>query len=71
MSVKRIYISGIKEEHTDEMLKEHFIQYGNITEVHIVVDKGTGMKRGFAFITYDDYDAADKAVRKCYKKRKL
>lgn len=64
MSVKRIYISGIKEEHTDEMLREHFLQYGTITEVHIVVDKTTNLKRGFAFITFDDYDSADKAVRK-------
>lgn len=63
LSVKRLYVSGVREEHTDQMFREHFTGYGNVLEVDIITDKATGKKRGFAFITFDDYDAVDKCVR--------
>ena len=43
-------------------LQEYFSQFGNIEEVEIITDKETKKKRGFAFITYDDYDSVDKVV---------
>lgn len=62
ISVKRLYVSGVRDEHTEEMFREHFSTFGNVTEVDIIVDKSTGKKRGFSFITFDDYDAVDKCV---------
>uniref|UniRef100_A0A915J6H6 RRM domain-containing protein n=1 Tax=Romanomermis culicivorax TaxID=13658 RepID=A0A915J6H6_ROMCU len=62
LSVKRLYVSGVRDDHTEEMFREHFGQYGNVVEIEIMTDKVTGKKRGFAFITFDDYDAVDKCV---------
>ncbi|VDK56171.1 unnamed protein product [Anisakis simplex] len=62
VSSKRLYVSGIREEHTEEMLHDHFSQYGNITKVEIITDKNTGKPRGFAFISFDDHDPVDKCV---------
>uniref|UniRef100_A0A0N5ARC6 Heterogeneous nuclear ribonucleoprotein A1 n=1 Tax=Syphacia muris TaxID=451379 RepID=A0A0N5ARC6_9BILA len=62
MSSKRLYVSGVREEHTEEMFKEHFSKYGNVLKVEIIADKSTGKPRGFAFISFDDYDAVDKCV---------
>ncbi|KRZ96646.1 Heterogeneous nuclear ribonucleoprotein A1 [Trichinella sp. T8] len=62
ISVKKVYISGIKDEHTEDMLREYFMQYGSVQEVDIKVDQGTGKKRGFAFVTFDDYDPVDRVV---------
>ncbi|VDO12690.1 unnamed protein product [Brugia timori] len=62
ISSKRLYVSGVREEHTEDMFKEHFGKYGNILKCEIIADKNTGKPRGFAFITFDDYDAVDKCV---------
>ncbi|CAJ0565448.1 unnamed protein product, partial [Mesorhabditis spiculigera] len=62
VSTMRLYVSGIKEAHTEAALKEYFAQYGNVQKVDIAKDKATDSIRGFAFIHFDDYDAVDKCV---------
>lgn len=61
-SVKKIFVGGLKENHDENNLTEHFSQFGNVVSVKILTDKNTGRKRGFAFVEFDDYDAVDKAV---------
>lgn len=55
-------MSGIKDEIEEADLREYFSQFGNVEDVEIITDKETKKKRGFAFITYDDYDCVDKVV---------
>lgn len=35
-----------------EELKEHFVQYGEITNISLKTDPATGRSRGFAFIIF-------------------
>ncbi|GMR45682.1 hypothetical protein PMAYCL1PPCAC_15877, partial [Pristionchus mayeri] len=62
VSSKRLYVSGIREDHTDEMLQEYFVKFGAIEKVDIIKDKVTNKNRGFAFVTFDDYDCVDQCV---------
>uniref|UniRef100_A0A1I7Z1I5 Heterogeneous nuclear ribonucleoprotein A1 n=1 Tax=Steinernema glaseri TaxID=37863 RepID=A0A1I7Z1I5_9BILA len=62
VSSKRLYVSGVRDEHNEEMFLNHFSKYGAVLKAEIIMDKNTGKPRGFAFITFDDYDAVDKCV---------
>ncbi|KAF7638665.1 hypothetical protein Mgra_00001747 [Meloidogyne graminicola] len=62
MSTKRLYVSGVREEHTEEMFSKYFAQFGVVTKVEIINDKVTQKTRGFAFISFDDYDSVDRCV---------
>ncbi|GMR32650.1 hypothetical protein PMAYCL1PPCAC_02845, partial [Pristionchus mayeri] len=62
VSSKRLYVSGIKEDHTEEMLTDYFSKFGTVEKVDIVTDKGTGKIRGFAFVNFDDHDPVDQCI---------
>ncbi|VDO57355.1 unnamed protein product [Haemonchus placei] len=62
VSTKRLYVSGIREEHTEKMLTEYFGKYGNVVKSEIFLDKFTNKPRGFAFVTFDDNDPVDQCV---------
>lgn len=64
VSVKKLFVGGLKDNHDEPCLEEYFSQFGNVISVKILTDKTTGKRRGFAFIEYDDYDAVDKAICK-------
>lgn len=39
---------------TEEMLLEHFLQYGSVKQVELKTDPQTGLGRGYAFVTFED-----------------
>ncbi|XP_062871094.1 heterogeneous nuclear ribonucleoprotein A1-like [Trichomycterus rosablanca] len=65
-TVKKIFVGGIKEDTEEEHLREYFEPFGKIEAVEIMVDRGSGKKRGFAFVTFDDHDTVDRIVIQKY-----
>ncbi|XP_038433340.1 heterogeneous nuclear ribonucleoprotein A1-like [Canis lupus baileyi] len=68
LTVKKIFVGGIKEDTEEHHLKDYFFeQYEKIEVIEIMTDRGSGKKRGFAFVTFDDHDFVDKIViQKCH-----
>uniref|UniRef100_A0A3B4ABE8 RRM domain-containing protein n=1 Tax=Periophthalmus magnuspinnatus TaxID=409849 RepID=A0A3B4ABE8_9GOBI len=64
ITVKKIFVGGIKEDTEEHHLRDYFSQFGKIEVIDIMTDRSTGKKRGFAFVTFDDHDAVDRIVSK-------
>ena len=59
-----MFVGGIRDVTENSDLLDYFSQFGSVTSADIVMDKATGRKRGFAFVTFDDVDSVDKCCRK-------
>ena len=57
LTVKKIFVGGIKEDTEDHLLLDYFEQYGKIEVIESMTDRGSGKKRGFPFVTFDDHDS--------------
>ncbi|XP_040113974.1 heterogeneous nuclear ribonucleoprotein A1-like [Oryx dammah] len=66
LTVEKIFVGGIKEDTEEHHLRDYFEQYGKTEVIEILTDRGSGKKRGFAFVTFDDHDSIDKIVIQKY-----
>uniref|UniRef100_A0A3B3QMW7 Heterogeneous nuclear ribonucleoprotein A3 n=1 Tax=Paramormyrops kingsleyae TaxID=1676925 RepID=A0A3B3QMW7_9TELE len=66
LTVKKIFVGGIKEDTEENHLREYFQTYGKIESIEVMEERQTGKKRGFCFITFDDHDTVDKIVAQKY-----
>lgn len=60
----QIYVSNINFKATKEAIQELFEPHGAVTEVKLMTDRESGRSRGFAFITMEDDDEAQLAIKK-------
>ena len=66
LTVKKIFVGGIKEDTEEYSLRDYFEKYGKIETVEVMEDRQNGKTRGFAFATFDDHDTVDKIVAQKY-----
>ncbi|KAL6082333.1 hypothetical protein STEG23_021488 [Scotinomys teguina] len=66
LTVKKIFVGGLKEDTEEDHPRDYSEQYGKIEVIEIMTDRGSGKKRGFAFVTLDDHDSVDKTVIQKY-----
>lgn len=57
-----VYVGGIPFDLSEGDLVAVFAQYGEIVDVNLVRDKGTGKSKGFAFVAYEDQRSTNLAV---------
>lgn len=62
LTVKKIFVGGIKEDTEEYQIREYFEKYGKIECIDIMEERSTGKKRGFCFVSFDDHDTVDKIV---------
>ncbi|RAL42362.1 hypothetical protein DM860_012145 [Cuscuta australis] len=57
-----VFVGGVPYDLTEGDLLAVFAQYGEIVDVNLVRDKGTGKSKGFAFVAYEDQRSTNLAV---------
>ena len=54
-------LMNMDDDAKDDM-KDFFSQFGVVERVETFMDKDTNRRKGFAFVTFADFDSADKCV---------
>ncbi len=62
MSQNKLYVGNFPYSVTEDQLREIFSQYGEISELAMIMDRDTGRPKGFGFITFTTQEAAEKAL---------
>jgi cold-inducible RNA-binding protein len=60
----RLYVGNLSHDATAEELRATFAQFGEVTDVQLVIDRYSGRPRGFAFITMATSEQAARAAAK-------
>lgn len=60
----KVYVGNLPYSTTEESLKDEFSACGEVTELRLISDRETGRSKGFAFITFGDEAAFEKALEK-------
>ena len=58
----KLYVGGISYSSSEDSLKDHFSQAGNVESAIIITDKMTGRSKGFGFVEMSNEDEANKAI---------
>jgi len=61
MSAK-VYVGNLSFDVDDNMLKDTFAPFGEITESVVIKDRDTGRSKGFGFVEFADDASAQKAI---------
>uniref|UniRef100_A0A287DFA0 Heterogeneous nuclear ribonucleoprotein A3-like n=1 Tax=Ictidomys tridecemlineatus TaxID=43179 RepID=A0A287DFA0_ICTTR len=62
LTVKKMFVGGIKEDTEEYNLRDYFEKYGKIETIEVMEDRQSGKKRGFAFVSFDDHDTVGNIV---------
>lgn len=58
----RIYVGNLNKSTTQDEIKTLFATAGTVSSVELVMDKGSGLSKGFAFVSMPEQADADKAI---------
>lgn len=60
----KLFVGNLAWASTEDDIRNHFAQFGEVTSVEVMRDKFTGRARGFAFVTMASNEAAQAAIAK-------
>ncbi len=60
----KIFVGSLNFKTTNDGLRDHFSQIGNVTSATILMDKMTGRSKGYGFVEFSSEEEARAAVDK-------
>ncbi|KAK2355478.1 serine/arginine-rich splicing factor SR45a [Trifolium repens] len=58
-----LYVTGLSSRVTERDLEDHFNKEGKVASCFLVVEPRTRISRGFAFVTMDSHDDAERCIK--------
>ncbi len=71
--MKNLFVGNMSFQTTESEIRAQFEPFGQVTRVHVVMDRETGRARGFAFVEMPNDEEAGKAIagltmrRRCWR----
>ena len=62
MQQNKLYVGNFPYSVDESQLRDLFSEYGDITDLALIMDRETGRPKGFAFVTFATQAAAEKAL---------
>ena len=62
MSTMNIYVGNLPHKATEDEVRQAFAEFGQVTEVRLIMDKFSGESRGFGFVEMPSKAEAEKAI---------
>ena len=62
MAQNKLYVGNFPYSVDEGQLRDLFSEYGQISELAMIMDRETGRPKGFAFITFANQQSAEKAL---------
>ena len=62
MQQNKLYVGNLPYSVDEEQLRGIFAQYGEISQLNLIMDRDTGRPKGFGFITFANQQDAEKAL---------
>ncbi|PUZ59050.1 hypothetical protein GQ55_4G010300 [Panicum hallii var. hallii] len=58
-----LYVTGLSSRVTEREIKDYFSKEGRVVGCHVVLEPHTRVSRGFAFVTMDTVEEADRCIK--------
>lgn len=58
-----IYVGNLAYSVTEDELRNAFAEFGEVSSVNLIIDRGTGQSKGFGFVEMPDNSEADEAIK--------
>lgn len=58
----KLYVGNLSQETTEQDLRTMLSEAGVVGTIDLIKDRHTGKSKGFAFVTMDNQDEAEKAI---------
>jgi len=59
----KLYVGNLSYDTTEDGLRTKFSEAGTVVSVDVIKDRDTGRMKGFAFVTMDNQEQAENAIR--------
>lgn len=62
MDKNKLFVGSLPWSITNDTLRELFVQYGEVTDAVVIIDRMTDRSKGFGFVTFAKEEDAQRAL---------